>query len=130
MEDDLLQLRHAVFEHHFTVVIEEEFGVGEPRPDHPLIAGDDGLAAVLGLEIGDQDEAVGEVLSAAKREAFLVRLHRRGEHLRRNLEKALVEGAHQHDRPFGEPRILGEQGLVLDKREALLGGERAGAASV
>ena len=55
-----------------------------------------------------------------------MRLHRRGEHLRRNLEKALVEGAHEHDRPFGEPGILGEQGFVLDERQALLGGERAG----
>ena len=53
VEDDLLQLRHPLFEHHLAVVIEEEFGVGEPRGDHPLIAGDDGLAAILGLEIGD-----------------------------------------------------------------------------
>ena len=33
------------------VLIEEEFGVGEPRADHPLIAGDDGLAAVGRFQI-------------------------------------------------------------------------------
>ncbi len=61
VEDDLLQLRHALFERHLAVLVEEELGVGKPRADHPLIAGDDGLAAVLGLEIGDHDEAVGEL---------------------------------------------------------------------
>ena len=35
----------------------EELRVGQPRADHALVAGDDRLAAVLGLGVGDQDEA-------------------------------------------------------------------------
>ena len=53
VEHDLLQLRHPGFEAHLAVMVEEELGVGEPRGDHPLIAGDDGLAAVIGVQIGD-----------------------------------------------------------------------------
>ena len=118
VEDDLSELRHAVFEHHLAVLVEEELGVGEPGTDHPLIAGDDGLAAVVGLEIGNYDEAVGELISAAKREALLMRLHRGREHFRRHLEEALIENAHQHHRPFGEPGILGEQSNSLRSARA------------
>ena len=53
VENNVLQLQHAVFERHLAVLIEEELGVGEPRGDHPLTAFDDGVAAVLGLQIGD-----------------------------------------------------------------------------
>ncbi len=52
VEHDLLQLRHPVGQHDLAVLVEEELGVGEPRSDHPLVAGDDRLAAVLRL-IGD-----------------------------------------------------------------------------
>ncbi len=126
VEDDLAQLRHAVLEHHLAVLVPEELGVGEPRADHALIAGDDRRAAILGLEIGDHDEAVGEVVAAPEREAFLMRLHRGCEHLGRHVHEALVECAHQHHRPFGEAGILGEQRLVLDQRQAFLGGKGAG----
>ena len=123
VEDDLPELRHALFKHHLAVVVEEEFGVGEPRCDHPLISGDDGLAAILSLEVRDQDEAVGETFAAPQREAFLMRLHRGGEHFAWHLEEALIEAPHQRHRPFGEPGILGEQRHVLDQHELLLGGD-------
>ena len=123
VKDDLAELRHALFEHHLAVVVEEEFGVGKPRCDHPLIAGDDGLAAILGLEVRHHDEAVGEMLAAPQREAFLMRLHRGGEHFARHIEEALIEAPHQRHRPFGEPGILGEQRHVLDQHELLLGRE-------
>ncbi len=55
----------------------------------------------------------------AEREAFLVRLHRGGEHLRRHRQKGLVERAHEHHRPFGKPGILGKQRLVLDQGKLL-----------
>ena len=51
VKDDLLQPRHPDFEAHVAVLIEEEFGIGEPRADHPLTAGDDGLAAVGRFQI-------------------------------------------------------------------------------
>ena len=42
------------------VGVPEEFGVGQAGPQHPLVAGDDGLAAIGGLHIGDHQEAVGQ----------------------------------------------------------------------
>src|SRR5262245_7762174 len=60
MEYDLLKLGHTVWQHDLAVPLEEEFGIGKPGADDPLVAGDDGLAFVAGFEIGDDDEAVGE----------------------------------------------------------------------
>ena len=91
VEGDLLQLRHAVFERHLAVLVEEELGVGEPSCDDALIAGGDGLAAVLRLQVGDDDESVGELVALLEREGFLVRLHGGGEHLRRHAQEILVE---------------------------------------
>ena len=53
-----------------------------------------------------------------------MRLHRRRQALARHVEKFLVELAHQHDRPFGEAGVFGEQRLVLDQFELGLLGER------
>ena len=127
VEHDLLELWHAVGQHDLAVLIEEELGVGETRPDHAFVPGDDRLAAVLGLHIGNHNEPVGELLSLLQREAFLVRLHGGGEHFGRHRKEGLVERAHQHNGPFGKPRILGKQRLVLDQSELLLPGERASA---
>jgi hypothetical protein len=44
------------------VLLPEELGVREPRRDHLLVAGHDLLAAVLRVQVGDQQEAVGELL--------------------------------------------------------------------
>ncbi len=64
--------------------------------------------------------------SAAQHEALLVRADRRADHLRRDIEKILVEGAHQHDRPFDEAGDLFEERLVLDEFETLREGEVLG----
>ena len=53
-----------------------------------------------------------------------MRLHRGGEHFGRHAEEILIERAHQHDRPFGQPGILGEQALVLDEGQLLVLGHR------
>ena len=66
----------------------------EARRDHLLVAGDDGLAAVPGLLVGDQQEVVRQLLAVAQREALLVRLHRRRQALGRHVEERLVELAH------------------------------------
>ena len=116
VEGDVLELGHAVGQKRLAVLIEEELGVGKPRPDNALVAGDDRLAAVLRLQIRHHDEAVGELLSLSQREAFLMRLHRGREHLRRHRQKFLVEGADQRHGPFGQPDILLEQ--ALDPRRA------------
>ena len=62
----------------------------------------------------------------AQHEAFLVRPDRRADRLGRDVEEGLVEGAHQHHRPFHEARHLVQQALVLHEVEAAGEGEVAG----
>ena len=119
MEGDALQLEVHGLELLPLVLLIEEARVGEPRPDHLLVALDDGRAAVLRLQVGHQREVVRELaaLPFFEREALLVRLDRGDDHLRRHLQELLVEGADEHARPFGEPCVLREQPLVLDEGE-------------
>ncbi len=62
VKDDGVELRQTVFELRLEIGLVEEFRVGQPRGDDALIAGDDRRAAVAGLDIGDEDEAVGEAV--------------------------------------------------------------------
>ena len=59
----------------------------------------------------------------AQHETFLVGPDGRADHLRGDFQKALVERAHQHHRPFHQPGDLFEQALVLDQFEPLREGE-------
>ena len=59
VEDDALELLDPAFQRVLAVLVPEEFGVRQARAQHPLIAGDDLLAAILGDHVGDQGEAVG-----------------------------------------------------------------------
>ncbi len=45
--------------------------------------------------------------------------HRRLQHLGRQLQKIIGDFAHQHDRPFHQPRHFGQQPLVLDDLKPL-----------
>ena len=108
MEDDLLELRHALCERHLEVLLPEELGVGETRCDHPLVAGDDRLAAILASRFAtrrsgwrDARRAAGRSISGAPSSRWRA--------LRRQLQEGLIETSHQRHRPFGEPGILGEQ---------------------
>ena len=59
---------------------------------------------------------MGEV-GVAQDEALLVRPDGGADDLGRDVEEGLVEGAHQHDRPFDQPGDLVEKRLVLDELE-------------
>ena len=85
------------------------------------------LPPSLGAKVGHQQEAVGELARARsfEREALLVLLHGQHQAFRRHLQERLVEAAHQHQRPFREPGVLGQQRLVLDQRQLVLLGQRA-----
>ena len=52
VEHDLLELRQPVFQPRLQIGLVEELGVGEPRADDALVAGDDRLAAVARLDVG------------------------------------------------------------------------------
>ena len=94
--------------------------VGQPRAHHLAVAVDDLGAAVLRFDVGSQQEAVGELVRIAMRtadEALLVGADGQPDHLRRDVEIGFLERAHQHDRPFDQPRHLLEQALILDEVE-------------
>ena len=128
MEHDLLELRQPVFQPRLQIGLVEEFGIGEPRADHPLVAGDNCFAAVGGLFIGDQNEFVDELrrLRIAQHEAFLVVADGGADHLLRDRQEGLFEAAHQRHRPFNEAGDFGQQALVLDQFKALRKGEVLG----
>ncbi len=128
VEDDGVELGQPVFQAGRLVGLPEELRVREPRPDHPLVAGGDRLAAVGGHEVRDQDEGRRQVLGAAlaQHEALLVRPDGRADRLGGDVEEGLVERAHQHHRPLHEARHLLQQSLVLHEVEAAGEGEVAG----
>ena len=100
--------------------------VRQARADDAAVAGDDGLAAVACGHVRCEQEFVGELsIAVAQNEAFLVGADRRADHLRRRVEKALVEIAHQHDRPFNQAGHFFKQALILDQFEILRMGEIA-----
>ena len=65
VEHDLLELRQPVFKLQLKIGLVEELRVAQARADDALVAGDDRLAAVLGLGVRDQDEAVDELAGLA-----------------------------------------------------------------
>ena len=123
-----VELRQPVFQPGLQVGVVEELGVGQPRADDALVAGDDGLAAVGGFFIGDQNEAVDQLggLRIAQHEAFLVGADGRADHLVGDRQEGFVERAHQRHRPFHQAGDFRQQAFVLDQFEALREGEVLG----
>src|SRR6185369_10945409 len=121
VKDNRIEFRQAIFELGLQIGLVKEVCVAQSRADHALIAVNNRLAAIAGLDIGDQDELVGELpgLGIAHHKTFLVVADGGADHLGGNRQKFLVERAHQHDRPLDEPRDLIEQALVLNKFETL-----------
>ena len=109
-----LQRRQRALQRRLAVLVPEELGVRQPGAQHALVAGDDGRAAVRRLDVGDDDEARRELArrASSQREIFLVRAHGGGQHLGRQRHEALVDAAHQRDRPFDQARHLVEQRRV------------------
>ena len=128
MEGDRVELPRPVLQLHLAVLVPEELGIGKTRGDDLVVAGDDGLAAVAGDHVGDQQIAIGQTSGprVAQAEAFLVVLDRGDDHLGRHGEEALVEASHEHHGPFDQARHFLQEALVLDHLEALREGEVAG----
>ena len=61
VKHDLLEFRQPVFELRLQIGLVEKLRIAQPRADHALVAGDDGLAAVGRFDIGGEDEFVGEL---------------------------------------------------------------------
>ena len=110
----LLEFRQPVFELRLQIGLVEEFRIAQPRADHALVAGDDGLAAVARFDVGDEDELVGELAGLRDRcttkHFWLLRMVARITSPR-NRQEFLVERAHQHHRPFDQAGDLVQQHL-------------------
>ena len=126
MERDAGKLACHLAERMLEILLPEELGVGEPRADDLFVARDDFCATVFRDEIGNEQELVRELLGArlTQREALLMRLHRRRQDLGGHFEEGLIERAHEHDGPFRQTSVLGEQRVVLDQLELGVLGER------
>ena len=116
----LRHLRHRAF----AVAVEEKTGIGKPRGDDPIIAGDDPPPAIFGLDIGDHNVAIRKRCSAAEparalavmeSKAFLMRFEYGHDHFRRQGEKGVIETAGQDHRPFHQPGIFGDKVVILDQ---------------
>ncbi len=60
VEGHLAQQFSEAIERPLAVIFPKELGIRQPRANHALVAGHDGLAAVSRLQIGDKDEPVGQ----------------------------------------------------------------------
>ncbi len=117
VEHDVPQRRQPVFQSCFAVLIPEEFRVGKARAQHALIALDNGLAAVAGHIVGDDDEAVRErAVRLRGREIALMGPHGNDQHLGRQLQELPVDGAEQRHRPFDQARHFFEQAVIVLER--------------
>ncbi len=125
VKQDLLEFRQPVFETRFQVGLIKEFRVGEPCADNALVAGDDGVAAVFGFDVGDENEFVGQSRSGriAQHEALLVVADGGADHFAGDLQESHIERARQNHRPFDKARHFGEKAIVLDQFEALREGK-------
>ncbi len=120
----MLEFRQPVFQPGLQIGLVEELGIRQPRADHALVAGDDRLAAVGRLHVGNQNEARRErAIALLHHEAFLVVADGGADHFRRDREEVLLERAHQHHRPFDQAADLDQQAVVLDQFVALREGK-------
>ncbi len=96
------------------VLVEEELGVGQARPDDPLVAFDH-PRGIGRRDVADDQEAVRQRAGRVEqRKVLLVRLHRQDQALGRDLEELGIELAGEHVRPLDQRRHLVEQGGVVE----------------
>ncbi len=114
--DDAAELGQARFQRMAPVLVEEELGVGQPRAQHALVAGDD-RRRVRRLQVAHQQEPVDELPRiVGEREVPLVQLHREDEAFLRDVQERGVERAGVDDRPFDQRRDFVQQRIRHDRR--------------
>ncbi len=68
VEDPVFQRLDPGLERHPPVLIPKETRVGEPRPQHPFVAGDDRLPAIGREIVGDEQKARGRACRQERRQ--------------------------------------------------------------
>ncbi len=93
MKYDVLEFRQPIFQLRLQIGLVEKLRIAQSRTDHALVAGNDGLAAVGGFDVGGEDEFAGQLagLGIADDKAFHVVADRGADHLARDRQKFLLE---------------------------------------
>ncbi len=121
---DAVERRYAIGQADLLVLLPEELRIGEAGAEHALIAGDDDFAAVIGLGVGDDDEARRELaVFSQDREVFLIDPHGRGHDLGRQRHERVIDASQQCHGPFHEAGHFVQQRIVLADGEAFLRGQ-------
>ena len=117
MINDLGQAFDARFERLFTVLVKEEFGVGQTRAYHALVATDHG-GRIIGRDVADHQKLVRQLACGVQqRKVFLVRLHRENQALLRHVEELLFKFADQHIGALDQGGDFVQQSLVVNRTE-------------
>ena len=115
--DHLVQARHTRGQRLLAVLVEEEFGIGQPRAHHALVAADD-RAGIRRADVADHQEFITQFICCIEqREVLLVRLHGQNQALLRYIQKSRFKGADQHIRALDQAGDFIEQGLVLNRTQ-------------
>ena len=112
--DHLGQLRHTVGQRLLAVLVEEEFGVGQARAHHALVALDDGAGIVRG-DVADDQELVRELaLGIEQGKVFLVGLHGEDEAFLRHGQKFFFKLADEHVGALNQGGDFVQQRFIFD----------------
>ena len=94
--------------------------IGKARTHDLAIAVGDLTAAIGRLDIGDENELVGQPVAFAlfaRDETFLVGLDRQADDFWWNGEEFFLKLAHKYNRPFNQARHFFEKRIIFDKLE-------------
>ena len=102
----------------FTVLVKEEFGIGQPRPHHALVAANDG-GGICRADVAHHQKLMRQLASSVEqREVFLIRLHGQDQAFLRHVEKFFFKAADQHVRTFDQGRDFVQQSVVVNRHHA------------
>ena len=80
----------------FFILLEKEFGIGQSRTHHPLVATNH-KAGVCGIDIANDQKLVAQLTRIIEeREVFLIRLHGQNQTLLWHLQERFVKVTHHH----------------------------------
>ncbi len=114
VENPALEARHTLDQLDLAVLVPEEARIGEPRPQHALVAGDDRLAADRRAAMFETTRNRGARLPLASRQAkyfWCVRIAEVSTSGGRSMNAWSIR-PHQNHRPFDQAGDLVEQQLV------------------
>ncbi len=123
VEDPLAELLDAALQPRLAVLVPEELGVGQTRPQHALVAGDDRRAAIGRQVVGDDEEFRRQraVARRDRRNISDASASRSSAPRRGRFMKAWSMRADEDDGKLDETRDLVEQaGIVLQRAAARL----------